>query len=225
MMSICNPFYKPVPDFDRLYIFGAGGYGREIAWFTEQCWGGLVEPIFLVDRPEYLSPPINGVPVQLLKDVIVRNRGCYVTAVGDVSLKKKAVLGCSAIGLQPISLIHPRVEASRTVRLSEGSVICAGTILTVNIDIGCHVHVNLDCTIGHNVSIGDYATLSPGVHVSGHVAIGTDVFIGTGVNIINGKSGHPLVIGDGAVIAAGACVTKSVEAGALVAGVPALRKR
>lgn len=52
--------------------------------------------------------------------------------------------------------------------------------------------------------------------------IGKDVWIGANAVILGG-----VTIGDGAVVAAGAVVTKDVEAGAIVAGVPArlLRKR
>ena len=52
--------------------------------------------------------------------------------------------------------------------------------------------------------------------------IGRDVWIGANAVILGG-----VTIGDGAVVAAGAVVTKDVEAGAIVAGVPArlLRKR
>ena len=140
-------------------------------------------------------------------------------------MRRKAAAACIRKGLQPIHLVHPRVEMSARVELGEGVVVCAGSIITTNVRLGDHVHVNVSCTISHDVSIGDYATLSPGVHVSGHVVIAEDVFIGTGANIINGRAGAPLTIGKGAVIAAGACVTKSVEAGALMAGVPAVRKR
>lgn len=114
---------------------------------------------------------------------------------------------------------------SARVELGDGVVVCAGSVVTTNVSLGNHVHVNVSCTISHDVSIGDYTTLSPGVHVSGHVEIAEDVFVGTGANIINGSATTPLVIGKGAVIAAGACVTRPVEPGALVAGVPAVRKR
>jgi len=52
--------------------------------------------------------------------------------------------------------------------------------------------------------------------------IGRDVWIGANAVILGG-----VAIGDGAVVAAGAVVTKDVEPGAVVAGVPArvLRKR
>ena len=93
------------------------------------------------------------------------------------------------------------------------------------IKLARHVHINIACTISHDVTIGEFSTLSPGVHVSGHVRIGKSVFIGTGANIINGSASQPLVIGDGAIVAAGACVTRDVEPGSMVAGVPATRRR
>lgn len=122
-------------------------------------------------------------------------------------------------------MVHPRVEMSSCNEVGLGSLICAGSVVTCDVSLGEHVHVNVGCTVSHEVSIGDFATLSPGVHIAGNVSVGRNVFIGIGVNVINGKRGLPLVIGDGAVIAAGACVTRHVEPGALMAGVPAVRKR
>ena len=122
-------------------------------------------------------------------------------------------------------MIHPRVEMSRWVQIGEGTVICAGNILTTNIILGQQVQINLDCTIGHDVVMGDYTTLAPGVHVSGWVHFGKRVYVGTGAVMINGIEDTPLYIGDDVVIGAGACVTKSIESGTW-GGVPAkpLRK-
>ena len=219
-----HPFRDRTPDFRRLYIFGAGGSGREVAWLAEQLWGDDVERVFLVDRPEYLRGPVNGVPVRLLAEADNENSR-FVVAVGSPQARRSIAQRCVAQGLSSIRLIHPRVEMSSHNELGEGTILCAGSIVTTNVSMGVHVQVNIACTISHDVSIGDFATLSPGVHVCGNVKIGRDVFIGTGANVINGQSAAPLIIEDGAVIAAGACVTRSVEAGALMAGVPAVRKR
>ncbi|WP_165942160.1 hypothetical protein [Luteimonas arsenica] len=213
------------PGLRRLYIFGAGGSGREIAWLAGQVLGDAVPIAFIVDDLAYVTAPVNGISVQLVSDVAVQEGDRFVVAVGDAGLRRKASVACIGVGLQPATLVHPRVEMSRFVSLGTGSVLCAGSILTTNIALGEHVHVNVDCTISHDVRIGDFSTLSPGVHVSGHVHIGKDVLIGTGANIINGSATSPLVIEDGAKIAAGACVTSSVAPGALMAGVPAVRKR
>jgi acetyltransferase-like isoleucine patch superfamily enzyme len=53
-----------------------------------------------------------------------------------------------------------------------------------------------------------------------HVTVGSDVWTGHNVNIMSGVS-----VGDGAVIAAGAVVTRDVPPYAIVAGVPATVKR
>ena len=63
--------------------------------------------------------------------------------------------------------------------------------------------------------------LDAGAHISGWVHFGRGVYVGTGAVIINGHEGVPLTLGDGAVVGAGACVTRSVAAGTTVVGVPA----
>ena len=126
-----------------------------------------------------------------------------------------------AAGFRFETIIHPRVERSPWIEISTGTVICAGNILTTNITLGEHVQINLDCTIGHDVVMGSYTTLAPGVHVSGWVHFGKRVYVGTGAVIINGTEEKPITIGDDAVIGAGACVAKSIPKAVTVAGVPA----
>lgn len=220
-----NPFQSHPKDFRQLLIFGAGGFGREVAWLARQRWGSEIDLCFMVDRPEYLADDVHRIPVRLLDDCAAKPDSRCIIALGSPAQRRAAAMACKSRGLSPTVVVHPRVEASDTVSIGSGSVICAGTILTVDIEIGPHVHVNLACTIGHDVKIGGFSTLAPGVHVSGNVNIGEGVSIGTGATIINGDAGNPLLIGDGAVIAAGACVTKSVEPSSLVAGVPAVLKR
>ena len=93
--------------------------------------------------------------------------------------------------------------------------------MTTNIEIGAHAQINLACTIGHDVVAGDFLTLTPGVHISGSVRFGDRVYVGTGATFVNGTEDKPLIIGDDAVIGAGACVVKDVAAGTTVVGVPA----
>lgn len=212
-------------DFDRLFIFGAGGSGRETAWLAEQRWGQGVSPFFVVSDKSYLSAPVNQVPVILINEISAGPRDRFIVALGDAALRREAVIALKNIGLQPATLVHPRAEISRFSQIGEGTIVCAGSIIGTNVEIGCYVQLNVGCTISHDVLIGDYATLSPGVHVSGHVEIGNDVFLGTGASVINGRSGLPLRIGSDAIVAAGACVIRPVDQRALVAGVPAVQKR
>lgn len=220
-----NVFRKRNPEFKKLYIFGAGGSGREVAWLAEQSWGSEVEIEFLIDIPDYPRRAVNGHAVRFIAEISPNSSVRFVVAIGDPTARRRIAALCDAVPLQETIVVHPRAEISDSVELGPGAIICAGVILTTNIRIGRHVHINLGCTVSHDAVVGDFATLSPGVHVSGHVHIGQGVLIGTGANIINGSADVPLVIGDGAIVAAGACVTKPVDAGALVVGVPAVRKR
>ena len=209
----------------RLAIYGSGGFAREVAWLAEACNGhGHDREIvaFLDDDPAHWNRRVNDLPVWSLEDLLSRHPDAAVVAgVGAPAVRRQLMDRVAAAGLGTDILVHPGVQRSRWIEIGAGTVICAGNILTTNIRLGSHVQINLDCTVGHDVVMGDYATLAPGVHVSGWVVLGAGSYIGTGASIINGREGSPLVVGDGAVVGAGACVTKPVPPGVTVVGVPA----
>lgn len=208
----------------HLVIVGAGGSGREVAWLARDVYGDAVLLTFAVERKYLVADRIDDIPVVAL-DSLSEDATHFVAAIGDLVERRRIAAECEARGLVPATLVHSSVHRSSRVEIGAGSIVCAGAIITTNVRIGRHVHVNIGCTLSHDVILGDFATLSPGVHLSGHVHVEDDVFLGTGVSVINGTANQPLVLGHGAVIAAGACVTQPVESGAMAAGVPAVRKR
>lgn len=209
----------------EIIIYGAGGSGREVAWLAEDraaAYGDISLVCFADDDIAKQGERINDVPVLSLRDAVLRFPGAhFVASVGSKSSRATMVDRAVSLGLRAHTLVHPSVVKSRFVMIGEGSIVCAGCILTTNIQIGRHVQINVGCTISHDVMIGDFATLAPGVHIPGEVKIGAGVFFGTGATVVHGTGHEPLVIGDNAVIAAGACVTQPVPAGIAVAGVPA----
>lgn len=98
--------------------------------------------------------------------------------------------------------------------------MCAGNIITVDVRIGRHCIINLDCTIGHDAEISDFVTLYPGVNVSGGTVIGECVEMGTGSRIIQG-----IRISPGSVVGAGAVVVKDISEAGTYVGVPARRMK
>ena len=113
-------------------------------------------------------------------------------------------------------LIHPFAVLGQQIKLGEGSVVTAGCVLTADIEIGKHVLLNLNTTVGHDVIVGDYSSIMPGAHLSGFVTIGKSVFVGTGASVL-----QHITIEAGAIIGAGAVVTKPVAKNKTVVGVPA----
>ncbi len=210
---------------EQVAIFGAGGFGREVAYWIEDCqkaFNNLQAVCFVDDNRAKQGTVQNGLPVMGLASA----RECFpqakiVGAIGSPSLRQRLMDQASAANFEFATVVHPRAEYSRWVEIGSGAVICAGNQLTTNIVLGKHIQLNMDCTIGHDVVMGDYTTLAPGVHVSGYVHFGKRVYVGTGAVIIHGTEDTPLIIEDDVIVGAGACVTKPVPAGLTVVGVPA----
>ena len=205
-----------------LVIVGASGFGREVAWLVERInqkeatWKILG---FVDDNNEIQGKLINGYKViGKTNSLIGYSDAYYVCAVG-VSKTRKAIIE-RIKGIMPdikfATLIDPSVELSNLVNIGEGTIICAHTILTVNIEIGCHVIINLDCTVGHDAVLKDFVTLYPSVNVSGATEIGRCSELGTGMQIIQGKT-----IGDNSIVGAGAVVVKDIPANCTAVGSPA----
>ena len=212
---------RPIID---LAIFGASGFAREVAaWAERATWSG--SGFRVVGFIDDVNPggELRGRPVATLAETARASRPAFVVAVGDPALREDLVHAAEAVGL-PVAppLVHPSVEYDADhVTLGHGTVICAGSILTTDITLGTHVQINLSCTVGHDVSLDDYVTLAPGVHISGKVAIGHGAYLGTGAVTVDGGYDQPLSIGERAVVGAGAVVTRDVPAATTVVGVPA----
>lgn len=201
----------------RVYIIGAGGFGRETlnlyrdAGREAEVGGFVVEERYwerdqvVNGKPVFPWPAIAGWP----KDTR------FVVAIGSAE-RRRLIEAVAGLGFGFDTVIHPTVQSSPSVRFDEGCIVCAGNILTVQIDVGAHTIINLACTVGHDTTIGRIVTLSPGVNVSGHVTIEDGAFVGSGAVIV-----ERIRIGAGAVVGAGSVVTKDIPPKVVAVGVPA----
>lgn len=203
-------------------IYGAGGFGREVQSLIEQVNAKEREYNFLgfFDDGKSKRELVNGFPVLGGMDELNSwdEPLCVVLAIGDPGVKKRVFVQITNPLVSFPSLIHPSVMTGegRFLRIGEGCIICGGTIITVNIEIGRFVILNLSCTVGHDTRIGAFSSFMPTVNISGEVNIGEGVYVGTGAKIIN-----RLEIGEWTIVGAGAVVAKSLPARCTAVGVPA----
>lgn len=202
-----------------LYIIGAGGFGREVAWLVERI--NEVNPTWnlkgFIDDNESLWGNVEGdYPVLGGCEYLKSLGDVYaVCAVGSAKVRKIIIGRIKESNVKFATLIDPSVLVSKRVEIGEGTIICAGTIITVDIRIGNHVIINLDCTIGHDVDIEDFVTIYPSVNVSGNVLIGQCTELGTGTQIIQGKR-----ITANSIVGAGAVVVKNIDEPGTYVGSP-----
>jgi sugar O-acyltransferase (sialic acid O-acetyltransferase NeuD family) len=212
---------KPI----QIAIYGAGGFARTVAWHVRACnrYEQKYQIACLIsDVPSEHGKIIHEIPVLSLDEAYERYPlARVVRAIGNPKASESIMDKAAAKGFDFETIIHPNVEMSEYVKIDRGTVILAGSIISTNINIGKHVQINLDCTIGHDAIIEDFSTIAPGVHISGWVHLGKRVRIGTGAVIIDGSEEERISIGDDAIIGAGACVTNSIPSGITAVGVPA----
>lgn len=206
----------------ELIIIGASGFGREVAWLVERInkvqktWNMIG---FLDDNDEIQGKVINEYPVLGKTDVANEYPDAFfVCAVGSSKVREKIISKIKEDfpNIKFGTVIDPSVEMSDLVDIGEGCIICAHTIITVNVEIGEHVIINLDCTIGHDAVLKDFVTLYPSVNVSGATCIGHASELGTGMQIIQGKT-----VGDYTIVGAGAVVVKDLPNKCTAVGSPA----
>lgn len=144
-------------------------------------------------------------------------------------------------------MIHPTADV-QSIKIGASSsiwqftVVLEGAVIGENCNINCHVFIENDVRIGDNVTIKSGVYIWDGIRIEDNVFVGPNVTfvndrvprskvypdyfqrtviqkgasIGAGSTILGG-----LEIGPYAMIGAGAVVTKSVPARALVVGNPA----
>lgn len=202
-------------------VFGAGGFGREVAWLIrrnnqeESKWNllGMVD-----DDPSLRGQSVDGYPILGTMDWIKNFQDdlCVFSGIGTGVVRRSTTEIMSAIeGITFPTLVSHDAIVSDRVKMGQGCIICASTIITTDVLLGNFVTINLDCTIGHDAVLEDYVQLQPSVNISGFDTIKTCAQIGTGVHVIQG-----LTIGERSIVGAGTVVIKDVPEDCTAVGNP-----
>lgn len=215
----------PDDSLPPLVLYGASGHASNVRDFAE--WAGGTAPRLRVvayiddfrgDRDEW----IDGVPIigfERYRREFLHAPVCI--AMGNGSARLQLAEKVRQAGGQLKTLIAGSVGIPPELPVGEGTSIGPLNFIGGTCRLGAQVLIMTQSLLGHHVIVGDGVTICSASAVGGHVVIEDEAFLGLGCVIVNGTPERPLVIGRGAVIYAGAVVTKSVPAGVTVMGNPA----
>lgn len=191
-----------------IWIYGAGGMGKETYWLIEQyllnTWviKGFIDDYKQTDVLLNL-PLINS----------VQNNSHCVIAIADGRIRKLIAEKNKETIFS--NIIHPDIHLHKSITIGNGNILSKGAVLTLDITIGNHVIININSTIGHDCVIEDFVSIMFGAHISGNVKIGEGTLIGSGAVVLPN-----ITIGKWCRIGAGAVITKDIPDNCTVVGVP-----
>jgi sugar O-acyltransferase (sialic acid O-acetyltransferase NeuD family) len=204
----------------RLVIAGAGGFGREVFAMirdinqVQRTWevlGFLDDNLASLDGLP-LYPPVLG-PIDHYRSLQSPHVVC---AVANPPVRKQLVERLDAQGARWATIIHPTAGVGLGSTLGKGCIVCVRSIVTVDLRIGNHVHINCLASSGHDTCIGDFCTLSGHVDICGHAILEEGAFLGSHATILPNVR-----IGAWARVGAGSVVIRDVPPGKTVFGAPA----
>jgi sugar O-acyltransferase (sialic acid O-acetyltransferase NeuD family) len=205
-----------------IVIVGAGGHGRETALSALLQLSGHGTPQligFLDDDPHANTEQLlKAIDLRLLgnREWLRDNNALYTLGIGSPVVRKALDQELSKWGREAWSVVHPGASVGKANRLADGSIVAQGVVITTNVDIGRHTHLNVNSSVSHDSVIGPYVTISPGAVICGSCAIEEGAYIGANACVLQG-----ITVGKGATVGAGACVVADVAPGQTVVGVPA----
>jgi len=155
-------------------IIGAGGFAREV-----RCQMHSENIKMFVDDEYWIENNDNIFSLKYFD----ANKHIAVIAIGNPK-DREDMVNKLPLDTQYFTFIHKTAQIlSNDIVIGLGSIICANCIITTNVKLGRHTHLNLSSTIGHDCLIGDFFTTAPGVKISGKCNIGNRVYFGTNSSI------------------------------------------
>lgn len=125
-------------------------------------------------------------------------------------------------GLKPIVAIHETAFVAKNANILEGSQIYAKSAVCVDVHIKKACIINTSASVDHECVLEDGVTIGPGAHLAGLVRVEKYADIYTGAIVL-----PRILIGEGAIVGAGAVIRKDVPPYSVVVGNPAeiIKKR
>ena len=208
-------------------IFGAGGFGREIACLINRI--NKLQPdtwnlIGFFDDDDKVWGTCNEYG-KVLGGMDVLNQWDkpldLVIAIGNPSVLELLVGKIQNHNISFPNLIDPNVEFmdKEHVEMGKGNVICMRCTISTNVKFGNFNLLNVAVGVGHDASFSSYNVVMPNVNISGGVTIGYSNLFGVKSTVL-----QYLKVGDRVRIGACSLLMRNAKSDNLYFGIPAERK-
>jgi sugar O-acyltransferase (sialic acid O-acetyltransferase NeuD family) len=202
----------------EIVILGGGRYAAPMIELAIAC-GVTPTGIYVFENARreenILGIPIRGTFTELY-DTNITGMNVAI-AIGNVNYRHNHFERIkNAGGLLP-NLVHPSAYISNSAIIGEGTYIQPHAIIWSQTLIGDSVVISPSSMVSHHSVVGSGCLVSTLSSIGTGVTIGEKVFVGMGSTIMTGVK----MIGSNSVIGAGSVVIHDVDAGTVVAGVPA----
>lgn len=203
----------------RIVIAGAGGFGRGVySWIKTSPrhldYHGISEIVFIDDDEPSVPTPVR--VVSTIREYTPEVNDLLLCAIGVPAIRLAVVDVLKRAGGRFHTFIDDRAVVGSGVSIGLGSIICPGVVISANAKVGEQVHINFNCSVGHDTQIGRATTLSPLVNIMGEVRVGDAVFFGGSAVVL-----PRITVGDRVTIGAGTVVINSTSAEQTIVGNPA----
>lgn len=208
-----------------LYVYGAGGLGREILYYVleivQQSGEFCVEGF--VDDGVEVGKIMQGYPVLGGFDFLVqrREKTAVVMGIAETKIKRRLMERLSENSLLSFpTMIHPTAYLAKNVHIAEGVVVTPFVFISLEAVLERGVFLNVGTQVGHDCWVKAYSSVMPSVNLSGGVIVEEECFIGVGAKVLQG-----IHIGTGSVVGANSLVLRNVPPGVTAFGNPAIPRK
>ena len=208
-----------------IVIYGAGGFGREIA-----CLINLINEkspewrvIGFLDDDEKLWGTENkyGKVLGGLDWINTYNKPIAVAiAVGSPKAVESIANKITNLNVDYPNLYAPSVTFldKESLRIGKGNIFCSNCFVSCNVTVGDFNLFNGYIPIGHDAEIGNYNVVMPSCNISGGVKLGNTNFLGVQSVVL-----QYIKIGNNTRIGANSVIMRKTKDGFLYIGNPAKR--
>src|SRR5690554_2626181 len=88
--------------------------------------------------------------------------------------------------VQPVNAIHGTAYIATDAAIGHGNFINAKVVIGAGSKVGQHGIFHTNCSIEHQVEIGDFVQIGTGSAINSGAHIGNGAFIGSGVTVVSG---------------------------------------